>query len=102
MKYILYIDYRASYTPRATEYKPMSAKNIKEAILEADEAFNPKTMYLIKIMEKIGKIQKVERDVKAQEFVAILEKRSIKWTNPERNHTTKHFMTKFCDWFEIA
>lgn len=36
MKYVLYIDYRASYKPLCSEYKPLEAKNIKEAIIEAD------------------------------------------------------------------
>ena len=59
-------------------------------------------MYLIKIMEKRGKIEKVESDVKAQTYTAIMEKRSTKWAAAETSHSAKHFMAKFGDWFEIA
>lgn len=38
MKYVLYIDYRASYKPMYSEYRPMNAKNMTEAVIEADAA----------------------------------------------------------------
>ena len=102
MKYVIYIDYRASYKPMTAEYLPLNAKTIAEAIIEADTIHNQETMYLIKIMEKRGKVEKVESDVKAQTYTAIMEKRSTKWTAAETNHSAKHFMAKFGDWFEIA
>lgn len=102
MKYILYIDYRASYKPMTSEYRPMNAKNIAEAIIEADAVHNSETMYLIRIMEKNGKVEKVERDIKAQTYKAIMEKRSTKWTAGGRDHSVKHFTAKFGDWFEIV
>jgi hypothetical protein len=100
MKYTLYIDYRASYSPRFVEYRALNAKTISEAIIEADAIHNHETMYLIRIMEKSGKAKKVESDVKAQAYTAIMEKRSTKWALAEANHTVNHFMTKFGDWFE--
>ena len=108
MKYVLYIDYRANYKPMYSEYKPLKAKNIKEAIIEADAMHNPETMYLIRIMEKTGKVEKVESDVKAQTYTAIMEKRSTKWATMSREqiynrqHQVKHFYAKFGDWYEIV
>lgn len=102
MKYILYIDYRASYKPLTSEYRAMTAKTMAEAIIEADAIHNRETMYLIRIMEKSSKVEKVESDVKAQTYTAIMEKRSTKWAAAETNHSAKHFMAKFGDWFDIA
>lgn len=53
-------------------------------------------------MEKRGKIEKVESDVKAQTYTAIMEKRSTKWAVAETEHSVKHFMMKRSDWFEIV
>lgn len=108
MKYILYIDYRASYKPMFSEYKPLEAKNIKDAIIEADAMYNTDTMYLIRIMEKTGKVERVESDIKAQTYTAIMEKRSTKWAEMDETqtyngrHQVKHFYAKFGDWYEIA
>ena len=102
MKYVLYIDYRASYKPMTYEYRPMNAKNIAEAIIEADAVHDPETMYLIRIMEKSGKVEKVESGIKAQSYEAIMEKRSTKWTTKVQEHRVKHFIAKFGDWFEIV
>lgn len=102
MRYVLYIDYRASYKPMYSEYRPMDAKTMAEAVIEADATHDPSTMYLIRIMEKTGKPEKVESDIKAQAYKAILEKRSTKWTVNEREHIAKHFIAKFGDWYDIA
>lgn len=102
MKYILYIDYSAFYKPMTSEYRALNAKTMAEAIIEADAIHDPEKMYLIRIMEKSGKIEKVESDVKAQTYTAIMEKRSTKWSAAETNHSAKHFMSKFGNWFEIA
>ena len=102
MKYVLYIDYRASYKPMTCEYRTMNAKNIAEAIIEADAVHDSETMYLVRIMEKSGKVEKVESDIKAQSYEAIMEKRSTKWTSEVQDHRVKHFTTKFSDWFEIV
>lgn len=108
MKYVLYIDYRASYKPMYSEYKPLEAKNIKEAIIEADAMYNADTMYLIRIMEKTGKVEKVESDIRAQIYTAIMEKRSTKWAAMDEeqtyngHHQVRHFYAKFNDWYEIV
>lgn len=102
MKYILYIDYNASYKRMTWEYRVITAKNIAEAIIEADAIYNEDTMYLIRIMEKRGKLEKVASNVKAQLYTAIMEKRSTRWLAMENNHDVKHFMSKFADWFETV
>lgn len=102
MKYVLYIDYRAAYKPMTSEYRPMNAKTIADAIIEADAAHDSETMYLIRIMEKSGRAEKVESDIKAQTYKAIMEKRSTKWAAEEQEHSVKHYTSKFGDWFEIA
>ena len=101
MKYIIYIDYSASYKPLTAEYRPLAAKTIGEAIVEADAIHNPDTMYLIRIMEKNGKIEKVGGGVKTQTYTAIMEKRS-KWRMAECEHNAKHYIAKFSDWYEIV
>ena len=100
MKYIIYIDYSASYKSMTAEYRPLSAKTIEEAVMEADAIHNPDTMYLVRIMKKVGKVLKVESDVKAQTYTAIMEKRSTKWRRLDREHNAKHYITKFSDWYE--
>lgn len=102
MKYVLYIDYSASYKPMTSEYRALNAKSIGEAVIEADAIHNPETIYLIRIMEKSDKVEKVERDIKAQTYTAIMEKRSTKWAEVERNHSVKHYVAKFSNWFEIV
>ena len=107
MKYVLYIDYRAEYKPMTSEYKSLEAKNIKDAILEADAIHDINTMYLIRIMEKTGKVEKVESDVKAQTYTAIIEKRSTKWAAMDKDtyngqHQVKYFYAKFANWFETV
>lgn len=102
MKYVLYIDYRASYKPMYCEYHPMNAKTIAEAIIEADAIHDPETMYLIQIMEKTGKVEKVGGGVKVQAYKAFMEKRSTKWAAREQPHSVNYFTAKFADWFEIA
>lgn len=102
MKYVLYIDYSASYKPMTCEYRALNAKNIAEAIIEADANHNPETMYLIRVMEKNGKVEKVDCDVKAQTYTAVMEKRSTKWAAAEGEHSVKHFMMKTADWFETV
>lgn len=102
MKFVLYIDYRASCKPMYSEYRPMKAKTLVEAIVEADAIHNFETMYLIRIMEKSGRARKVASDVKANVYEAILEKRSTKWAAMDRKHSVNHFTAKFGNWYETA
>lgn len=75
MKYALYIDYRST-EKKGYEYLKMNAKNILEAIEEADKVYNPETMYLIRIMEKSGKIERVSSHETHQLYIALECKRS--------------------------
>ena len=99
-QYVLYIDYRTSHKP-AYEYAVMEAENLQEAIVEADRIHDIDTMYLVQIMEKIGKVEKVESDIKARTYRAILEKRSTKWDTVESLHSVKRCFSKYGEWFDI-
>ena len=63
MKYVLYIDYRANYKPLTSEYRKLEVKTLSDAMLEADKQYNPDTIYLMRIMVKDGKAEKVESDI---------------------------------------
>ena len=91
MKYVLYIDYE---NPMSSDYRPMEAKNFREAIEEAEAMFDPKTMYLVRIMEKRGKVERQEDGWKVQMYEAIECKRnaSQKWhRNDEEHDENEHF-----------
>lgn len=99
-QYVLYIDYRVKHIP-AYEYLAMDSENLQEAIVEADKIHNVDTMYLIRLMEKSGKVKNVESGIKAQTYKAIMEKRSTKWANMETSHEVNRYMTRYGEWFEI-
>ena len=101
MKYVLYIDYRSSSRPLSYEYRPLKAKSLAFAILEADAIHDLDTMYLIRIMAMCGKVEKVESNVKMVPYMAVLEKRSVKWVTYDGSpHTVKYFISKFANWFD--
>ena len=100
MKYVLYIDYRASYKPLTSEYRKLEAKTLSNAILEADQQYNPDTMYLMRIMVKAGKAEKVESDIKCAEYRAKLERRT-RWTETNAEHRVGYYKAPFAEWFEI-
>ena len=99
-QYVLYIDYRAKHNP-PYEYLAMDAENMQDAIVEADKIHNVDTMYLVRLMEKRGKVEKVQSGVKVQTYKAIIEKRSTKWANMETYHEVGRYMAKYGEWFEI-
>ena len=101
MKYVLYIDYSASYKPMTSEYRKLDAKTLSDAILEADAQYNPDTMHLMRIMVKAGKAEKVEKYMKCTEYRAELERRT-RWAKTERfNHSVGYYKARFGEWFEI-
>ncbi len=100
MKYVLYIDYRASYKPLTSEYRKLEAKTLSDAMLEADKQYNPDTMYLMRIMVKDGKAEKVESDIKCIAYRAELERRT-RWTETNAEHVVGYYKATFADWFEI-
>ena len=100
MKYVLYIDYCADYKPLTYEYKGLEAKTLSGAILEADAQYNPDTMYLMRIMVKDGKAEKVESDIKRTSYRAKLERRT-RWTETNDEHIVGYYKAPFAEWFEI-
>ena len=100
MKYILYIDYSASYKPMTSEYRKLEAKTLSDAILEADAQYNPDTMYLMRIMVKDGKAEKVESDIKRTVYRAKFERRT-RWTETNAEHIAGYYKSPFAEWFEI-
>ena len=79
-KYIIYIDYKAIYKVNGGEsYKYISAKakNLLEAIAEADALYN-ENVYLIRIMESDIKPAKVGK-YRMQTFHAVLARRCAGW-----------------------
>lgn len=91
MKYIIYLDYRTGCGNY--EYKGTQAKTFKEALEEAEKLYSPETVYLIRILEKVGKSYK-EEDYKVEEYQAIECKRSheVGWhANTEANSESQHY-----------
>lgn len=104
MKFALYIDYKTKNNQSRYEYKVLEAKTLEEAIAEAENEWND-TIYLAQIMKKVGKIEKVESNIKQETFEAILCKRSNGWhLNDTKNGESKHFahrvFTKDWDYFK--
>lgn len=56
-KYVVTIDYRATYKPLTLEYKAVEADSILDAMRAADELFNTEQVYLLKIKEKTGRVR---------------------------------------------
>lgn len=100
MKYVLYIDYRANYKPLASEYRKLEAKTLSDAILEADAQYNQDTIYLMRIMVKAGKVEKVESNIKRTTYRAKLERRT-RWTETNAEHVVGYYKAPFAEWFEI-
>ena len=100
MKYVLYIDYRADYKPLTSEYCKLEAKTLSGAILEADAQYNPDTMYLMRIMAKDGKAEKVETDIKRTAYRVKLERRT-RWTETNDEHVVGYYKAPFAEWFKI-
>ena len=101
MKYVLYIDYSASYKPMTSEYRKLEAKTISDAIIEADAQYNPKKKKQMRIMVKAGKAKKVESNIKSTEYRAELERRT-RWAKTEGiDHSVGYYKTTFSEWFEI-
>lgn len=97
LKYVLYIDY---YKPICSEYRKLEAKTLAEALLEADTQYNPDTMYLMRIMAKVGRTEKVNNDIKRTTYHANLERRD-RWMKMEVDHSAYYYCTQFEDWFAI-
>lgn len=80
-KYVLYVDYTSDYE-KEYDYLPLVAKTSFEAVSEAEQIYRSlrksNIVYLVRIMEKTGKVMKHgDSDWKRQMYVARLCKRSI-------------------------
>ena len=107
MKFIIYTDYM-SEAKKSYEYLPMIAKNLEEAIEEADRAIaeNNEPIYLTRIMKKVGKVTK-EENYKREDFEAVLCRRSYGWhrntaENGENEHRAKRCYSKDFEWYECT
>lgn len=108
MKYLLYIDYQTG-EKKQLEYIPMNAASLEEAIIEADAAWNPDRMYLIRIMKQTEKPMK-DPDAtgwKVSTYEAIICRRSSGWhqntrENSEGFHAVKHHKLNrsSAEWYE--
>lgn len=76
MKYIIYKDYLTGEHHIGYEYIGIDAKTDFEAIEQADKMWNPEEHYLIRIMRKIGKVEKMFDGWKRQYYEAVMCKRS--------------------------
>lgn len=91
MKFALYIDYKKN----GLDYRVMEAKTLEEAIEEAEKLWNSEEHFLMRIMKKVGKIEK-EDDFKVETFKAVLCKRSHGWhLNNEENSESEHFAKRY-------
>lgn len=111
MKFVICVDYKASYKPLTLDWVAIEAKTLEEAIETADKMWNPETCYLMKIMKKVGKIEvPYHAGYKFETYEAILCRRSYGWhRNVAENgegelRVTKNWLTKDRNdvWYEIA
>ena len=84
-KYIVSIDYKASYKPMTIEFFDLEAQSITEAMAEANKKWH-EGIYLMQIYEKKGRTKKIEGlgRWKATEYHLTVERRSNGW-NPITN-----------------
>jgi hypothetical protein len=101
MKYVLYIVYRSGRSSKSYVYRPLKAENLGDAIIEADSFYDPRDMYLVRIMEKDGALEHPERGVSVQRYKSRYEKRSFNWrVSDETVHDVKHIKTRYSAWFD--
>lgn len=107
MKFVLYYDfYNATAEDREKEffgtcsageyaYEPIEAEDLLEAIEIADERWH-EGIYLMRIMRKVGKIERPYHEGYAFEtYEAVMCKRSYGWhRNDEKHSEGEHRVTK--------
>ena len=98
-KYVLYYDFRSGHDNghgQGWDYKVMQATDLLGAIAEADEAWDDDSIYLLRIMEKVGKTETLKdmwkETYKRETYRAVLCKRSYSgWhLNDEKNGEGEH------------
>lgn len=97
-KFAIYTDYKAGKEQITDfEYQTIEANDILEVIDIADRKFNDK-VYLMRIMERTGKVEKENSDWNTETYEAVLCRRSFGWhkntkENSEEKHIAKRFFT---------
>lgn len=99
-KFTIYTDNKSM----TYSYELIEANDIVEAMEIADKMWN-ENVYLMRIMTKVGKIEK-EEDYKVERYEATLCRRNFGWYKNDKNHyetthVAKHCIAKYGDWFEI-
>lgn len=103
-KFVICIDRKAGVkTFAALEHETITARDIVEAMEIADSKWDD-TVYLMQIMEKVGKTEK-EEDYKVETYEAKLCRRSNGWhpntkAYSEQKHIVKKCIAKFGEWYE--
>ena len=104
-KFVLYTDYKANQGPACGyAYKNIDARDLLEAIRIADNAFSER-VYLMRIMEKTGRIEKDADGWKIETFEAVLCRRSYGWhrntlENSEGTHIAKRHYKGDIEYFQ--
>ena len=108
MKYLVLIDYKANKGNNGFDYKEIEAKDVTEAILTVDHMINNDDIYLLKLMKKEGRTEKVEgcEGVKATHYQSFLVRRRHNWHASDRDGeyvtTVNKYTDKYGSWYEIA
>lgn len=103
VKYILYIDFMSGVDPVGYKYIPLESDNLISAIDEADKVFDGGRHYLIRILEKSGKVTVVD-GCRVVPFTAVLCRRSYGWhgntaDNYEDTHTIDYHYNRDGIWW---
>lgn len=98
-KYVLYIDRNAT-AKVPYEYRELTAQNITDAMIEADKMMQDDPYYLIRIMEKSGKVKPVDgcSGWKQVPYKAVFCSRSHGWhpNTAEYSEGTHWAVKKYC------
>ena len=109
--YILYIDYKANVPGCGYLYTRLNATDLVAAMCEAEKQWYSQDVYLMRIMEKVGKSEKDQGTWRKQKYNAILCRRSGWWFANDKDHYEQEHKifryngtgkNKEYEWFEIA
>ena len=95
-RYILGIDYKASYKPLTIELKPLKANDLLSAMLEANEHWkfeDDDTIWCISIYENSGKVLEDGELIQYQDCVTAWTRGC--WQATEDRHDTCKYMTRW-------
>lgn len=105
-RFVIYRDFKANEgSACGYSYETIEAADILEAIEIADRAFS-KRIYLMRIMKKVGKIEKDTCGWKKETYEAVLCRRSYGWhkntaENAEGKHIVERHFTKDIEYFDM-